>query len=210
MARGKILELPKTLDAGIDRAFERAHRDLECIAGVDHQRVGCRDQRVPVGGVDIDADLPRRIGGRVAEGDDLLLQPDFQPRKRHGGGRTRISARDCRAGRRTGRRAAIPRPARRWIAGSPASVPLMPSCASSTLPFSPRPAQIARSGSRSSRKSGKRGELVEGGDLERHGERLSGGQGRGNPAKSAGILMRLPGCLAAAQSLAYQPLPCPG
>ena len=33
-------------------------------------------------------------------------------------------------------------------------VPLMPSCASSTLPFSPRPAQIARNGSRSSRKSG--------------------------------------------------------
>jgi hypothetical protein len=36
----------------------------------------------------------------------------------------------------------------------PASVPLMPSWASSTLPFSFRSAQIARSGSRSSRKSG--------------------------------------------------------
>ena len=36
----------------------------------------------------------------------------------------------------------------------PASVPLMPSGANSTLPFSPRPAQIARSGSRNSRKSG--------------------------------------------------------
>jgi hypothetical protein len=57
--------LPEALDAGIDRAFERAHRDLECIAGVDQQRVGCCDQRVPVGGVDIDADLPRRIDRRA-------------------------------------------------------------------------------------------------------------------------------------------------
>ena len=36
----------------------------------------------------------------------------------------------------------------------PASVPLMPSCAKSTLPFRPRSAQIARKGWRSSRKSG--------------------------------------------------------
>ena len=39
-----------------------------------------------------------------------------------------------------------------------------------------------------------RGELVEGGDLERHGDRLSGGPGRGNPAKPAII----PGGIAAA------------
>ena len=38
---------------------------------------------------------------------------------------------------------------------APARVPLMPSCASSTLPFNWRPAQVARSGSRSSRKSGR-------------------------------------------------------
>jgi len=36
----------------------------------------------------------------------------------------------------------------------PANVPLMPSWASSTLPFSSCSVQIARSGSRSSRKSG--------------------------------------------------------
>src|SRR5882724_7235763 len=35
MARGKILELPKALDARIDGAFESGHRHLECIAGVD-------------------------------------------------------------------------------------------------------------------------------------------------------------------------------
>src|SRR3982751_4804794 len=29
LARRKFLELPKALDAGIDRAFERAHRDFE-------------------------------------------------------------------------------------------------------------------------------------------------------------------------------------
>ena len=176
MARGEFLELPKASDAGIDGAGEGAHRDLECIAGVDHERVRRRDQIVPVGGVDIDADLPRRIGRGVAEGDDLLFQPDFQAPKRHRRGGARISVRDCRAGRRTGRRRATRRPVRRWRRRSPASVPLMPSWASSTLPFSPRPAQSARSGSRSSRKSGKRGELIESGDLVRHGGGLSGGR----------------------------------
>ena len=40
LPRGKILELPETPDAGIDRAFERPHRDLEGVAGVDHERIG--------------------------------------------------------------------------------------------------------------------------------------------------------------------------
>src|SRR5258708_34601159 len=52
MARGKILELPKALDAGIDRAREGTHCDLERIAGVDHKSIGCCDQRIPVGGID--------------------------------------------------------------------------------------------------------------------------------------------------------------
>ena len=51
-----------------------------------HQRVGRGDQLIPVGGLDIGADLPRRIGSRVAERDDFLLQPDLQPLKRHLGG----------------------------------------------------------------------------------------------------------------------------
>src|SRR5260370_36301877 len=34
MARGKFLELPKALDAGIERTFECADRDLEGIAGI--------------------------------------------------------------------------------------------------------------------------------------------------------------------------------
>src|ERR1700704_5765197 len=44
--RGKILELPKAPDAGIDGALEAAHRDLEFIAGVDHKHVRRRDQIV--------------------------------------------------------------------------------------------------------------------------------------------------------------------
>src|SRR5512139_1833612 len=58
--RGEILELAKTPDAGIERAFEGAHRHLEVVAGVEQQRVGRLDQRVPFGGRDVDADLPRR------------------------------------------------------------------------------------------------------------------------------------------------------
>src|SRR6266702_5851514 len=69
---GKILELAKALDFGVDRALERAHGDLEGVAGVEHQRVGRRDQRVPFGGLDVSADLAGRIGGSIAKRDDLL------------------------------------------------------------------------------------------------------------------------------------------
>src|SRR5450755_2649308 len=86
MAGGKILELPKTPYAGIDGAGKCTHRNLECVAGVDHQRIRTRDQRVPVCGVDINADLPGRVGMAVAEGNDLLFQPDLQALKRHRGG----------------------------------------------------------------------------------------------------------------------------
>ena len=83
MARGKFPELPKALDAGIKCARESAHRDLERIAGVDQDRVRRRDQIVPVGGFDVNADPPCRIGRAIAERDDLLFQPDFQALKRH-------------------------------------------------------------------------------------------------------------------------------
>src|SRR5260370_3414552 len=58
MARGKLLELPKALDAGIERARERAHRDFESVACLDTQRVRPSAQVVRVGGGDIDAELP--------------------------------------------------------------------------------------------------------------------------------------------------------
>src|SRR6476620_3106091 len=54
---GKILELAKAPDAGIDGAFERSHRHLEGVAGVEQQYVGRRDQRVPFARIDIGADL---------------------------------------------------------------------------------------------------------------------------------------------------------
>ena len=63
--------------AGIDRALECPHRDLKGIAGVEHQRIGCRDQVVPVGGIDIGADLPGRIGHGIPKRHDFLFQPDF-------------------------------------------------------------------------------------------------------------------------------------
>ena len=82
LLRGEFLELAEALYSRIDCALERAHRDLEFIAGIDDQRLGSGNQRVPVGGFDIGADLPRRIDGG-AERDDLLLQPDLHPLKRH-------------------------------------------------------------------------------------------------------------------------------
>src|ERR1700760_2482129 len=44
---GEILEFAKALDVRIDRAFERAHGHLEGVAGVEHERVGRGDQRIP-------------------------------------------------------------------------------------------------------------------------------------------------------------------
>src|ERR1700722_8730462 len=39
VTRREILELAEAVDAGIDRAREGAHRDLEGVAGIDQQRV---------------------------------------------------------------------------------------------------------------------------------------------------------------------------
>src|SRR3954469_7953969 len=79
----EVLEFPKTLQARIERAFEGTQRHFEGVAGVDDKRFGGRDQRIPVGRFDVDADLMGWIGFVVAESDDLLFQPDLQPLKRH-------------------------------------------------------------------------------------------------------------------------------
>src|ERR1700722_23355 len=84
---GEFLELPKARDGGIDRAFEGADRDLEGVACVDDNRAGCGNQSIPVFRLDIGADPERRIGRLVAECDDLFLQPDLEPAKRHRRGR---------------------------------------------------------------------------------------------------------------------------
>src|SRR5882757_5781433 len=75
-AGDEIPELPKTLDPRIDRAGKASHLDLEGVTGVDQQRVRRGDQVVPRRGIDIGPDPPGGIGGRIAERDDLLLQPD--------------------------------------------------------------------------------------------------------------------------------------
>src|SRR6476659_528420 len=81
--RGEFPKLSKAPDAGIDRALERAHRHLESVAGVDHQRIGRRYQFVPVCRFDIGADPLRRIDGGIPERDDFFLEADFQPLERH-------------------------------------------------------------------------------------------------------------------------------
>src|SRR6201993_2643463 len=83
MLRGKVLELAKALDAGIDRALERAHRHLEGVAGIEQERVGLGDHCVPFGGLDIGADLPRRVSSHIAERHDLPLEPHLEPAERH-------------------------------------------------------------------------------------------------------------------------------
>src|SRR4030095_4467058 len=61
LLRGKFLELSKAFDAGVDRALEGAHRHLESVAGVDHQRVGRCDQLVPVCRLHIGGAPPGRV-----------------------------------------------------------------------------------------------------------------------------------------------------
>src|SRR3984957_12606776 len=87
VACGEFLELPKARDGRIDSAVEGADGDLEGVARVDYNRVRCGNQTVPVFGLDIGADPERRIGCLIAECDDLFLQPDLEPAKRHRRGR---------------------------------------------------------------------------------------------------------------------------
>ena len=137
---------------GIDRALERAHRHLEGVAGVDHQRVGRGDQRVPVGGVDIGADLPGRIGGRVAERDDLLLQPHLQPAERHRLGAREFQFEIVEPAAEQRRRAASSCDQRVDRRPSlPASVPLMPSCGEQHAALQRRGRRRTRAAARAAR-----------------------------------------------------------
>ena len=143
--------------------------------------------------LDIGADLPRRIDGRIAERDDFLLQPDLQPRERHSGGVREFEFEIVEPAAEQGARLQLldQRVDGRRLAGKGAVDALMRQQHAALQPKAgadraQRLAQLPE--------IRQRGELVEGGDLERHGDRLSGGQGPGNPAKSAGITQRLPGC----------------
>ena len=167
---------------GIDRAFERAHRHLEGVAGIDHQRVGRCDQLVPVRRLDIGADLPRRIDGGISERDDFLLQPDLQPLERHLGSARKLEFEIVEPATEKG---AVLQLADEGVDGFVAARngavdPLMRQQHTALDPKAGRKraqrlAQLPE--------VRQRGELVEGGDLERHGDRLSGRPGRGNPVK---------------------------
>src|ERR1700748_976759 len=65
--RGELLELAERRNVRIERALERAQRHLEGVAGVEHERAGGVDQRIPLGRFDIDANLSCRIGVLLAE-----------------------------------------------------------------------------------------------------------------------------------------------
>src|SRR5262245_46172733 len=79
----ELLELAEAFYAGIDRALERAHRDLESVARVENQRLGIRNQLVPTGSFHVSAHSPGGIDAGGAERDDLLLQPHLQALERH-------------------------------------------------------------------------------------------------------------------------------
>src|SRR5262245_31982639 len=151
--RREVLELAKAFDAGIDRALEGAHRHFKGVAGVEHQRVGIRYQRVPVGCIHIGAHTPRGIDAGIAERDDLLFQPHL---RRWNGMASAVEYFSSRwSSRPPNRSPCCSASAKAAMPSSlPASEPLMPSWASSTLPFRPSAAHSARRGSRSARKSG--------------------------------------------------------
>ena len=64
----------------------RCRADLVVVAGVDDDRLGVGDQRVPVAGIDIGAGSVERVDISHAHGDDLLLEPHLHAVERHGVG----------------------------------------------------------------------------------------------------------------------------
>src|SRR6185312_1584247 len=178
---GEILELPEACDVGIERAVEGADRDLEGVAGVDQERIGRGDQRVPVARLDMDADLPRRIDGRIAERNDLLLQAHLEPAKGHRC-RPRILQLEM-VEPATEERAMAQLFDQRidaLIVSRDRSVDALGGEQDAALERQPRAG--GAQGSAQHAKIGKRGKLIEGGDLEGHRGGLSGAYSCGNPA----------------------------
>lgn len=76
-------KIPERGGVRINRPLKGAERDLVMIARIDDDRVGVGNQVIPGLGADIIADQTGRVGLRHAHGDNFLLQPHFQPEKRH-------------------------------------------------------------------------------------------------------------------------------
>ena len=167
---------------GSTAPFEGAHRHLEGVAGIDHQRVGRCDQRVPVRRLDIGADLPRRIDRGIPERDDFLLQPDLQPLERHLGSARKLEFEIVEPATEEG--AVLQLPDERvdtLIAARNGAVDAFMRQQHTAL--DPKAGRKRAQRLAQLPEVRQRGELVEGGDLERHGDRLSGRPGRGNPVK---------------------------
>ena len=76
-------ELAEGLGLGIDGSLERADADFIVVAGVDQNRVGIRDQLVPVRRIDIGAHSLQRVDVGNPHRDDFLLQPHLHASERH-------------------------------------------------------------------------------------------------------------------------------
>ena len=81
-----VRKLAEAAGAGIDGARERPGGDFVGVAGVDHDGVGVRDQRVPVMRGYIGADAGEGVDPLYPQRHDFLFQPHFHPLERHGGG----------------------------------------------------------------------------------------------------------------------------
>ena len=62
-------------------AFECAYGDLIVVTSVDHRHIRRADQRVPILGRDVVANLGPRVHVGLTHGDDLFFQPNFHTRK---------------------------------------------------------------------------------------------------------------------------------
>ena len=126
--------------------------------------------------------MARRIDRGVPERDDFLLQPDLQPLERYRGSARKFEFEIVEPAAEKG---AVLQLADEGVDG------FIAARNGAVDPFMRQ--QHAALDPKAGRKRAQRlaqlpkirqcGELVEGGDLERHGDRLSGGSGRGNPVK---------------------------
>ena len=78
---GKIAE---TLGFGINGTLKGADRHLIVIAGVDHCDIRCRNQVVPLFGINVMSHTGDRIDVRLAHRNDLFFQADLHAMERRG------------------------------------------------------------------------------------------------------------------------------
>ena len=82
----EVLELAEARDARIDRPGEGAHPDLEIVARIEQHDAGLVHEPVPLVRRHIGPHPAQRIGLGIAEGHDLLLEAHLHALERHLGG----------------------------------------------------------------------------------------------------------------------------